>query len=97
MKYVSNKDFIRKSPVGLVDSTQSGSKEQKEMVVQCFENELDAEIAKWHLEAEGIEAYIIKDDAGGMFPSLQQPAGVQLLVSETRLAEAMKLLRQKFE
>jgi hypothetical protein len=93
MKYVRNKDFIGKSSVGRVDSTQSGSKEQKQMVVQYFENELDAQIAKGHLEAEGIEASIIKDDIGGMFPSLQQPAGVQLLVSEARLAEAKKILQ----
>ena len=34
--------------------------EKKQVVVGEYENELDAEIAKGHLEASGIEASIIK-------------------------------------
>ncbi len=61
-------------------------------VVDKFENQLDAEIAKGHLEAEGIEASIVKDDAGGMLPSLQQTEGVLLLVAEDDLQKAREIL-----
>ncbi len=37
----------------------------EQVVVGEFENEIDAEIAKGHLESAGIEASVIKDDAGG--------------------------------
>ena len=55
--------------------------ERNQVVVGEYDNEVDAEIAKGHLEASGISASIIKDDGGGMFPSLQNVDGVQLLVA----------------
>ncbi|HCA79646.1 MAG TPA: hypothetical protein DEP53_07930, partial [Bacteroidetes bacterium] len=58
-------------------------KEQR-VVVGEYENELDAEIAKGHLKAAGIPAFILKDDGGGMLPSLQNAEGVQLVVAETQ-------------
>jgi hypothetical protein len=67
--------------------------EQNQVVVGEYENEIDAEIAKGHLEASGISASIIKDDGGGMFPSLQNVDGVQLLVAETQGQEARKILQ----
>lgn len=70
---------------------------QKQVPVLSFETEVDAEIAKGHLEAEGISAVILKDDAGGMFPSLQQIRGVQVWVAEDRLVEAREILRQKID
>ena len=88
MKRTRNKSSQKKS-------TKNKSKKQTQVVVKSFEDQLDAEIAKGHLESEGIEAKIVKDDAGGMFPSLQQTGGVQVLVSEDRLDEAKKILRQK--
>ena len=66
---------------------------QKQVLVRSFETEVDAEIAKGHLEAEGIDAVIVKDDAGGMFPSLQQTGGVQVWVAADRLAEAREMLQ----
>ncbi len=66
---------------------------QRQVVIESFENEIDAEIAKARLEAENIEASIVKDDAGGMFPSLQQTAGVQLLVSQDSAGRAKEILR----
>ncbi len=66
---------------------------QRQVVIESFENEIDAEIAKARLEAENIEASIVKDDAGGMFPSLQQTSGVQLLVPEGNADRAREILR----
>ena len=66
---------------------------EKQVVVGEYENEIDAEIAKGHLEASGISASIIKDDGGGMFPSLQNVDGVQLLVAEAEGEEARKILQ----
>jgi hypothetical protein len=67
--------------------------EEKQVVVGEYENELDAEIAKGHLEASGIEASIIK--GGGMLPSLQNAEGVQLVVDETQSEKAKKILQAK--
>jgi hypothetical protein len=68
--------------------------EEKQVVVGEYENEIDAEIAKGHLEASGIQAFIIKDDGGGMLPSLQNAEGVQLLVAESQREKARKLLQE---
>ena len=70
-------------------------KEQR-VVVGEYENELDAEIAKGHLEASGIPAFILKDDGGGMLPSLQNTEGVQLVVAEHQKDEAGKILQAQF-
>jgi hypothetical protein len=67
--------------------------EKKQVVVSEYENEIDAEIAKGHLEASGIPASIIKDDGGGMLPSLQNTEGVQLVVDETQREKAKKILQ----
>lgn len=69
--------------------------EEKQVVVGNYENEIDAEIAKGHLEASGISAAIFKDDGGGMFPSLQNTEGVQLTVSESQREKARNVLQTK--
>lgn len=65
----------------------------KQVVVGKFDNALDAEIAKGHLEAAGIGASILKDDGGGMLPSLQQTEGVQLVVAQTQEKKARRILQ----
>ncbi len=65
------------------------------VVVGKFANEIDAELAKGHLEASGIEAAIIKDDGGSMFPSLQGTEGVRLLVSIEDEESARRILEAK--
>jgi hypothetical protein len=67
--------------------------EEKQVVVGNYENEIDAEIAKGHLEASGISASIYKDDGGGMFPSLQGTEGVQLVVTESQREKARTVLQ----
>ncbi|MEO8166672.1 MAG: DUF2007 domain-containing protein [bacterium] len=66
--------------------------EENKVVVGEYENEIDAEIAKGHLESSGITAFIIKDDGGGMFPSLQNSDGVRLVVAESQKEKAGKIL-----
>ena len=67
------------------------------VVVAEFKNALEAQIAIGHLESAGIEASMIKDDAGGMFPSLQQTEGVQVLVAEVHHQKAQAVLREKMD
>jgi hypothetical protein len=67
--------------------------EEKQVVVGEYENEIDAEIAKGRLESSGITASVIKDDGGGMLPSLQNTEGVQLIVAETQEEKAKKILQ----
>jgi hypothetical protein len=67
--------------------------EEKQVVVGEYENEIDAEIAKGHLDASGIPSSITKDDGGGMFPSLQNTEGVHLVVTEDYKERANKILR----
>ncbi len=69
--------------------------EHDQVVVGEFENEIDAEIAKGHLESEGIEAFIMKDDGGGMFPSMQNTEGVRLSVAEADEDRAKIILNEK--
>jgi hypothetical protein len=69
---------------------------EERVVVGEYENELEAEIAKGHLEASGIPAFILKDDGGGMLPSLQNTEGVQLVVAESQKQEASKILQAQF-
>jgi hypothetical protein len=66
--------------------------EKKQVVVGEYENEIDAEIAKGHLEASGIPASIIK--GGGMLPSLQNAEGVQLVVVEAHSEQAKKIIQE---
>jgi hypothetical protein len=68
---------------------------EHQVVVGEYDNEIDAEIAKGHLKASGIKASIIKDDGGGMLPSLQSNKGVQLLVAEHQSDEAGKILQSR--
>ena len=57
-----------------------------------FENELEAEIARGHLESAGINAILSKDDAGGMLPSLQETEGVSVLVLPGAMKKAKAIL-----
>ena len=64
---------------------------EKQIVVGEYENEIDAEIAKGHLESSGITASVIK--GGGMLPSLQYTEGVQLVVDDSQSEKAKKILQ----
>ena len=58
--------------------------------IGSFASYLDAEIASAHLEAEGIEHGIAKDDGGGAFPSMTGLAGGASIVVKAEDAERAK-------
>ena len=60
-----------------------------------FNNEFEAELACGHLKAAGIHTMILKDDAGGMFPSLQETEGVRVLVPQKEKEQARRTLDEK--
>jgi len=61
----------------------------------AYESELEAEIARGHLESAGIDAIVSKDDAGGMLPSLHEAEGVRVLVWSEDVRRARVVLREK--
>ena len=68
--------------------------ELDQVIVASYGNDFDAEIAKGHLESAGIEAIVIKDDGGGMLPSLQSNEGVKVMVSQKNEQKALQVLQE---
>ena len=64
------------------------------VVVQKYSTEINAEIAKQKLASHGVEAFISKDDNGGMLSSLQTTLGVRLEVLETNQKKAERILKE---
>ena len=62
------------------------------VVVGQYPTELEAQVAQAVLGANGISAIILRDDAGGMLPSLHLLAEVRLAVHEEDADEAKALL-----
>ena len=67
--------------------------ERDQVIVGEYASEIDAEIARGHLESAGIKAFIIMEDAGGAFPSLQITEGVRLAVDKSDLEKASAILK----
>jgi hypothetical protein len=61
------------------------------VVVRTFPSRIEAEIAQSALEADGIQAVVLADDAGGQYSSLWM-TGVRLLVPEARVTRAVEIL-----
>ena len=59
-------------------------------VIECFTT-AEAELARAHLAAEGIEAKVAADDIGGMYPGVSV-GRIQLLVRHSELAIAKQVL-----
>jgi hypothetical protein len=62
------------------------------VVLETFSNRIEAEMAAGLLEAEGIEALVMADDAGGTYPMFQFVRGVRLLVFKEDEARAKEIL-----
>jgi hypothetical protein len=62
------------------------------VVLETFSNRIEAEMAAGILEAEGIEAMVMADDAGGTYPMLQFIRGVKLMVAAADEARAKEIL-----
>jgi hypothetical protein len=61
-------------------------------VIRTFTSEIQAQIAQAVLDANGIDSGLIRDDAGGMMPWLQQLHPIRLVVREEDTADAVNLL-----
>lgn len=68
---------------------------QNLVTVEVRNTRIEAEIVKGRLEAAGIKAFILADDAGGMYPFPLQSgfSGVLIQVSKKDFVKAKKLLR----
>ncbi len=64
-------------------------------IVKTFSSRIEAEIAKSYLESFGIKTYIISDDAGQMYASLQIVRGVKLMAGKKDLPKALELIKDK--
>jgi hypothetical protein len=62
------------------------------IVLETFSNRMEAEMAQGILEAEGIEAVVMADDAGGTYPMLQFIRGVKLMVAAEDKFRAQEIL-----
>jgi hypothetical protein len=61
-------------------------------VIRTFANDLDARLAEAVLEANGIEAIIVGDNAFGMLPNFNQLHPIRLMVQESDVATALALI-----
>jgi hypothetical protein len=62
-------------------------------VIRRYQNAVEAEADRAVLEASGIEAHVLVDDAGGMLPSLTMLLAATLVVREEDVPEAEEVLR----
>jgi hypothetical protein len=70
-------------------------KEQK-VILGEFENEFYAEIAIRDLQAEGISANILIEDSHLYLIFLDKDKAVQLVIPDTQIEKAKKVLEKKF-
>ncbi len=61
-------------------------------VVRTFQNSVEAEFARAVLDANGIASMLLKDNAGGMLPFLDVLNPVRLVVRQTGVDTAIRLL-----
>ena len=64
-------------------------------VLEVFNTAVEAELARERLEASGIQAFVVKDDAGGTRPELQFSIGVRLMVAEKSMDSARAILHSE--
>ncbi|HET6975581.1 MAG TPA: DUF2007 domain-containing protein [Pyrinomonadaceae bacterium] len=62
------------------------------VVLKTFNNEIEAGMAQQVLQEAGMQAFVFKDDVGGMEPQLQQTNGVRLVINSVDARRAHKLL-----
>ena len=62
------------------------------VVIRSYLSELEAQLAQVLLEAHGIPSMLLRDDMGGMQPTLTALSGVRLLVRHEDAVEAIQVL-----
>ena len=70
--------------------------QEETVVLKVFTSESDATMARDILRDEGVRAFILKDDAGGMEPHLQRTNGVSLVVHRSDSERASQILKPLF-
>jgi predicted Fe-Mo cluster-binding NifX family protein len=66
---------------------------EETVVLKVFTTEMDANMARDVLKDEGVNAFIFKDDGGGMEPHLQRTNGVRLVVNRGDVDRAREILK----
>ena len=61
-------------------------------IIKIFSSRIEAEIARGFLQSNDVNAIIISDDAGSMYPAQDIVSGVRLMVSAKDFLEAEELL-----
>ena len=64
----------------------------RQICVATYLDDMRAEVARTHLEASGIPAFVARDDCGGMRPHLANLGGARLLIDSAHEAEAREIL-----
>ncbi|MEY4857111.1 MAG: hypothetical protein RL409_2069 [Gemmatimonadota bacterium] len=67
------------------------------MVIREYVNEMEAVVARSVLEAHHIPAVVLRDDAGGMLPSMHLLYPVRLAVRVGDATHALRILDAPFE
>jgi len=62
------------------------------VVIRSYASEIEAQLAQAVLEAHGIPSMLLRDDMGGMQPTLTALSGVRLLVRHEDAVEAIRVL-----
>jgi hypothetical protein len=62
------------------------------VVIRRFQNGAEADLAKAILEANGIEAAVLRDDAGGMIPAMSLMSDIRLVVAPEDAEAAREVL-----
>lgn len=62
------------------------------VIVRTYPTEVEAEVDRAVLDANGIRAFVVRDNAGGMLPSLNLLASIRLVVDDTDAAQARDVL-----
>ncbi len=66
--------------------------DKNEMMLEVFDDKIEAELLEGLLKSSGIECYIASDDCDGMMPQLQLTEGVGVVINKADKEEAMKIL-----
>ncbi|MBC8383158.1 MAG: DUF2007 domain-containing protein [Candidatus Cloacimonetes bacterium] len=65
---------------------------ENEMLLEVFDDRIEAELLEGLLKSSGIECFIVSDDCDGMMPQLQLTEGVGVVINKADKEEAMKIL-----
>lgn len=63
------------------------------VTVKKFGSRIEADLAKAHLESEGIQSFVSADDVGGLMPPTMV-SSIELKVNSQDLKKAEKVLEQ---